>query len=183
MFDDRLSKKSKRLPPPIFTPDNGPNESEQTAPTTQQITKSTTQAHTRLNPFSSTRYATATSSMEMDDVSAATRSARKNSIATKPPAGIWPKTNGRVSKTRPGPDCGLRPKAKTAGIMAMPAMRANIRSETAVAVLWKRMFSFLSTYDAYVIMVPNPRDREKNACPRAAAQAFPVILEKSGLKR
>ena len=77
----------------------------------------------------------------------------------------------------------MRPNANTAGMMAMPATRANIRSEAAVAVLWKRGFSFLSTSEAYVNMVPKPREREKNACPRAAAHTLASIFEKSGLKR
>ena len=67
--------------------------------------------------------------------------------------------------------------------MARPAIRANIRSDTAVAALWNIMFSFLLTYEAYVMMVPKPSEREKKACPSAVAIALPSIFEKSGLKR
>lgn len=135
IFDERLSKKSKILRPPISTPERGPNDREQTAPTTQQMTKRIEHAAMRESFFSSTRKATATSSIDMDEVKAATRRAKKKRMATNPPAGICENTYGSVSNTRPGPDCGSSPNAKTAGIMATPAMSANARSETAVAVL------------------------------------------------
>ena len=48
-------------------------------------------------------------------------------------------------KIRPGPAPGSMPAAKTAGMMAKPAMMANSRSETAVPAPVTRMFSFLLT--------------------------------------
>ena len=135
MFDERLSKKSKMLRPAICTSESGPKESAQSAPITQHTAKRTKHAAFLDMFFSSTRKATATSSIDIDEVRAATRRATKKSMATNPPAGIWPNTYGSVSKTRPGPDCGSSPKANTAGIMATPAIMANIRSETAVATL------------------------------------------------
>ena len=47
-------------------------------------------------------------------------------------APIVEKMNGRVSKMSPGPAPGSMPAAKTAGMMAKPAMIANSRSKSAV---------------------------------------------------
>ena len=75
---------------------------------------------------------------------------RKNSMAaaaltTGRLMPIFANMKGRVSKMRPGPEDGSIPAVKTAGIMAKPAMRANIASKNAVQVPDARRFSFLST--------------------------------------
>ena len=69
----------------------------------------------------------------------------KKRMATRLPSGICEKMNGRVLNTRPGPSCGFSPKAKTAGMMAHPAIRANIRSETAMETEDFAIFSLLFT--------------------------------------
>ena len=119
----------------------------------------------------------------MEDVRAATISARKKSIATKAPRDMFENMNGNVSKTRLGPSSGSSPKANTAGIMAQLASNANMVSEMAVYEDEAAMFSFLLTYEPYVSIVPIPREREKKAWPRAAEHTDASIFEKSGLKR
>ena len=86
-----------------------------------------------------------TSSTEIDEVSAASSSARKKRMATTPPAGIWLKIYGSVVKTSPGPSPGLIPNAKTAGMMAQPAISAKSVSARAVSVPIFTIFSFFLT--------------------------------------
>ena len=84
----------------------------------------------------------------MDEVSAAMISDMKKRIAIRPPRDILEKMNGSVSKTRPGPAWGLSPLANTAGIMAHPAIRAKMRSETAMEAEERIRLSFRLTYEA-----------------------------------
>ena len=58
---------------------------------------------------------------------------------------IWTKISGRVTKSSPGPDSGSMPLAKTAGIIANPAMMAKIIEEMAVQTPEVIIFSFLLT--------------------------------------
>ena len=111
--------------------------SEHRAPRSQVAQKMTITAFLRDIPRSSTRYAAPTSNIEMDDVSAATTIVRKNRIETILPSAaeedtIVPKMYGSVSNMRPGPAPGSIPAAKTAGMIANPAMSANSRSNAAV---------------------------------------------------
>ena len=55
------------------------------------------------------------------------------------------------------------PNANTAGIIAKPAMMANNVSIIAVSLASPVIFSFFLTYEAYVITVPQPMLKEKNA--------------------
>ena len=73
-----------------------------------------------------------TSSMLMREVTPAKSTDRKKSTAKSRPAGICAKTLGSVMKMRGGPACGSRPKAKTAGMTAMPATSAAAVSSRAV---------------------------------------------------
>jgi hypothetical protein len=107
----------------------------------------------------------------------------KNAIAMMEPPGIWAKMCGRVMNTSPGPSEGEIPYANTAGMIARPAIRANSVSNTPVRDDVAMIFSFLLTYDAYVIMVPHPILSEKNAWPSAFSKVSAVTFEKSGLKR
>ena len=66
-------------------------------------------------------------------------------MATMPPNGIFEKMNGKVLNTRPGPSCGLSPKANTAGIIAQQAINANRRSKTAIETPDETMFSVFFT--------------------------------------
>ena len=78
----------------------------------------------------------------MDEVRAAMRMLKKNRTDTTVPAQpIWLKMYGRVSNTRPGPSSGWMPAAKTAGITAKPASRANSRSKAAVQLPAETIFS------------------------------------------
>ena len=56
----------------------------------------------------------------MDEVRAATDSNRKKIAPINQPIGIWAKTEGSVTKVRPGPDPGSMPKANTAGNTISP---------------------------------------------------------------
>ena len=73
----------------------------------------------------------------MDEVRAAIRIARKNTIVTAPlntgvSTPILAKMYGSVSYTSAGPAPGSSPAANTAGIMAKAAMIANTVSDTDV---------------------------------------------------
>src|SRR5690554_1754222 len=80
----------------------------------------------------SSAQATRGSSSEMAEVSAATPSRRKKAVPIKTPPPLDPKAMGSVMKVRPGPLDGSRPKEKTSGKIAMPAVMATIVSTTAM---------------------------------------------------
>ena len=86
----------------------------------------------------------------MVEVRAATTTVRKKStlIALPRKGEAWPictKISGRVTKSSPGPDSGSMPLAKTAGIMANPAIIAKTIEEMAVQMPEVIIFSFLLT--------------------------------------
>ena len=139
------SNRSKMFLPNTFQSARTPCDKEQRPPSTQRTTRHSATAALRLRWNSSMQKATMTSSTEMDEVRAASSKARKKKMATMPPAGSWLKIYGSVVKTRPGPSPGLMPKAKTAGMMAQPAISANSVSATAVSVPILTIFSFLDT--------------------------------------
>lgn len=126
---------------------------------------------------------TVTSISDIEEVSAAINKVKKNTMAIMEPPGIWQNISGNMMNTRPGPSLGDMLKAKTAGIMAIPAIKAKTVSEMAVSDDVLSILSFFFTYDEYVSIVPQPILKEKNACPRAFINVSPVIFEKSGLKR
>ena len=69
-----------------------------------------------------------TSRMLMPDVMAANKSNIKNKIETMFPKGIWAKICGKVTKTKPAPEFGSKPKENIAGKSIIPAISANIVS-------------------------------------------------------
>ena len=72
------------------------------------------------------------SSMDNIVVNEAAASSRKNMAASTEPRGILPKAIGRVTKIRPGPLSGSRPKANTKGNMIRPAINATRVSALAI---------------------------------------------------
>ena len=96
---------------------------------------------------SSMQKATTTSKTEIDEVRAASSRARKKKMAMMPPSGRLLKMCGSVMNTRPGPSPGLMPKAKTAGMMAQPAIRAKSVSAIAVSMPNFVILAFLDTYE------------------------------------
>ena len=126
------SNKSKMVLPRTFQLLSGPMDKEQRQPSIQTKRKTTNTATLRFILNSSMQKATITSSMEMEEVRAASSSATKKKMAITPPSGIWLKICGSVTNTRSGPSPGLMPKANTAGMMAQPAMMAKSVSAMAV---------------------------------------------------
>ena len=90
----------------------------------------------------------------MAEVNAANTIVTKNNTATTllsqgaESAPIFAKIYGSVSKMSPGPAPGSMPAANTAGMMANPAIRANIRSKPTVPKPVARIFSRLWMYEA-----------------------------------
>ena len=151
-LDANQSKRSNRFFPTIVNPLSGPKDREQRTPTAPQMMKISVQAFGRATPKRSPRKATPTSIREMTEVIAATTTARKKRIAameltTGRRAPKLEKMKGIPWKIRPGPAPGLIPAAKTAGMMAMPASKANTRSKIAVPALDTTRFSSDFTYE------------------------------------
>ena len=76
----------------------------------------------------------------VQEVIAATTMLKKNTmekmvLRTGSSAPMDEKMKGMLWKMRPGPAPGSMPAAKTAGMMAKPAMRADTRSKTDVSML------------------------------------------------
>ena len=76
---------------------------------------------------------TAGSISEIDDVQAAISSKIKKSVPKRVPPVMLPNATGIVSKIKLGPAPISRALAKTMGKIAMPAIRATIVSEIAMA--------------------------------------------------
>jgi len=84
--------------------------------------------------------ATGTSSIEIAEVSAATKSIVKKSAPSSIPNWIFAKAAGRVTKTRFTPAAGSRPAVKTRGKIINPARNATSISATAMMeALLKRL--------------------------------------------
>ncbi len=138
----------------------------------------------RVQPSDSRKAATLTSSMEMEDVSAAKKRTRKNAVAKIKPPGIAAKAVGRVVNASSAPTVGTRPNEKTTGNITMPDRRAMERSATVITsddegIPWSRLM-----YAPYVSRIPVPTEREKKACPKAAPhRRGSPSTEKSGVKK
>ena len=94
---------------------------------------------------------TTVSMREMEEVIAAKKTSRKNSVPTTPPIDPMAlKTWGRVMNIRPGP--ALIPSAEpplnatTEGMMIRPARRAIPVSNISI---WRTLFSMLSSFFIY----------------------------------
>lgn len=85
------------------TPDNEPEEREQSVLKTNTILVSKSVAFRRVNFICSMKKATATSHNEIVEVRAATDNSKKNNDDQSTGAGILPKILGNVTNTSSGP--------------------------------------------------------------------------------
>ncbi len=117
----------------------------------------------RLSFHSSTMKAIEISLIDIVEVSDARVSSKKKSADhTTPPGRLW-NIAGRTSNTSVGPAWGEKPKEKTAGKIITPARSATKVSSTAVVIAVFPSLVLSPKYDAYVVMQPSPRLREKKA--------------------
>jgi len=89
------------------------------------------EADLRLMPLLSHNQETVASTMEIEEVSAAMESIKKNSAPNSVPNGIAWNANGRLINSSPGPSPGSMPLAKITGKIASPAISATTVSATA----------------------------------------------------
>ncbi len=93
----------------------------------------------RVMPLLSHSQETVASTIEMDEVSAAMESIKKNRIPNRVPKGIAWKASGRLMKISPGPSPGFMPLAKITGKIASPAISATTVSASATLTVVRPM--------------------------------------------
>ena len=118
--------------PQRVAPESGPNERAQAVPATMAMAVVRMVAAERRIWHSSVKNAIEISLIDMVDVSDATSSRRKKSVAHTLPHARWEKMAGNTSNTRRGPDSGDAPKVNTAGKITIPAITATSVSSPAI---------------------------------------------------
>ena len=102
----------------------------------------TSAAGLRSQPSESIAKEAQTSRSAIALVTAAKKTSAKNRIAKKVPPAIFANTIGSVPKISPGPCPGSRPKANTAGKIAIPARTAITVSRPPMIIQLFGIFSF-----------------------------------------
>ena len=157
------SKKSRKLKPRSLKSPQIPLPSDDGIPKSTEPTNTKIQVNLRPQPNLSLKIETTVSIREIDDVSAAKSTSKKNATPTKVPAipGIESNTCGRVMNIRPGPaprfsGCPFE-KAYTAGITIIPAKKAIPVSKNSICLAEDLMLTSFFIYEPYVIIMPIAR--------------------------
>ena len=109
-------------------------------PRVQAINPRIPEAIKRLVFNDSTNHATPGSRREIAELSAAILNSTKNNLPNITHSGIFTKAQGKVTKTKPGPDAGSKLLAKTIGKIAIPARIATVVSRKATESAVEPMF-------------------------------------------